>query len=61
MKKYENLLSNESMNQTAQIIELNKDEQFNKLYQKGLLSDEEIKKRAKKLENQYRNYERDTF
>lgn len=61
MKRYENLLSNESMNQTAQIIELNKDMQFNKLKELGLLSNEELTKKAKKLENQYKNYERDTF
>lgn len=61
MKRFENLASNESMNLTAMIIEYNKDKLINRLSEKGLLSDEEIKKKAKKLEYYYSKQERDTI
>ncbi len=61
MKRYEHLLSNESMNQTAIIIENNKDEMIQKLRNKGLLNHEEIMKKAKRLEIRYKKQERDTI
>lgn len=61
MLRYENLASNESMNQTAMAIEGKKFETFEKLFWKGLLSHEEMVKKAKKLEIRYKNQERDTI
>ena len=61
MCRYDNLLSNESMTQTAMYIEDKKIEMINKLLEKGLLSEEEIKKKAKRLETKYKKQERDTI
>lgn len=61
MLRYEGSLSNASMDMTAQYIECNKDEMYNKMSKKGLLSDEEIRKKAEKLRNKYKKIERDTF
>ena len=61
MCRYDNLLSNESMTQTAMWIEYKKDEMLIKLREKGLLNQEEIKKKAKRLEIRYKNQERDTI
>lgn len=60
MKRYENLLSNASMTDTAEIIEQNKDEMIKKLMKNGLLSLEEMKKKAKRLLFYYSRQERDT-
>ena len=61
MRRYEGLESNESMDQTAMIIEEKKFEMFEKLFWKGLLSREEMEKKAKRLETRYKKQERDTF
>lgn len=61
MLRYESQASNESMTQTAMIIDEKKFEVFEKLFWKGLLSNEEMKKKAKKLEIQYKKQERDTI
>ena len=61
MMRYENLISNESMNRTAEIIEYNKYQMINKLIDKGMLSENEIRKKAKRLENRYKKLERDTI
>lgn len=61
MKRYEYLISNESMNQTAIIIENNKDEMIKKLRNEGLLNHDEIMKKAKRLEIRYKKQERDTI
>lgn len=60
MLRYENELTNESMTQTAICIEQNKDETIQKLKDKGLLTIEEMKKKAKRLEIFYKKQDRDT-
>lgn len=60
MKRFENEITNESMNQTAIIIEQKKDEKIKELLEKGMLSKEELLKKAKKLENRLKLQERST-
>lgn len=61
MRRYENLISNNEMTQTAIIIEQNKDEILNKLKKAGLTSDEEVRKKAERLEYKYKYADRDTM
>ncbi len=61
MIRYQNLTINETMNQTACLIEMNKDEQIIKLREEGILNKEELEKKAKRLELRYKKQERDTF
>lgn len=59
MLKYESNLENASMNDTAEIIEQNKNDMIQKMLKNGLFSEENIKNKAKKLEARYKNQERD--
>lgn len=61
MLRYNMQASNTSMFNTAEIIESNRDNAFIRLSKKGLLSEKELKKKAKKLEYQYSKQERDTL
>ena len=61
MLRYQNSLENETMTQTAIEIEQKQIELINKLKEKGLLTREEIKKKAEKLRNKYKKIDRDTF
>lgn len=61
MIRYQEYLSNEDMNQTAIIIEQNKDELIKKLKNSGMLNKDEIMKKAKRIEYRNKMMERDTF
>lgn len=61
MLRYNNQLSNKEKEITAMIIEEKKLDNIIKLKEKGILNDEENKKKAKRLEIKYKNYERDTI
>lgn len=61
MIRFENTIENETMNYTAQIIENKKIKKIKEMLSKGLLKNEEMKKKAKKLENYYSKVERDTI
>lgn len=60
MLRFENSIENYSMRETAVIIEENQIETINKLKEKGLLSIEELRKKAYRLENSLKKLERDT-
>lgn len=51
----------ENMKQTAMKVEILKDEMIEKLKKAGMLSKEELKKKARRLEIKYKREERDTF
>lgn len=61
MLRYYGDIDNKSMEQTAREIEYKKEELIEKLKKKGLLTEEEIMKKAKKMEYRYKNSERDTI
>lgn len=61
MIRYAHDPTNLDMDETAQILEQNKIDTINYLMDNGMLSEEEIKKKAKKLENRIKGENRDTF
>lgn len=61
LERYKTEKHNNNMTETLEIVQSLKDDFIKKAQKNGLLKEEEIKKKAKKLEIKYKNIERDTL